>query len=186
MNSILVKAPWTAEQVDTLNRFQNLGYVHEFTCGNDHEGSRALVATRAGWICPNCDYRQDWANEAMFAPQPERIRPLPCDVMLPPKTILHRGVDYSTLFLALQKRADLAVDETAALRFGERAISEQYPLTNAVSVHVRGSDYSYDGFVVGIAVKMKSGAWRYIVEDESGRLFIHNAEQLGMPEGWTP
>lgn len=60
-------APWTSDQVDRLNRFQRLGYVHEFTCPDAHDGAdRTLVATRAGWICPHCDYRQDWAHAVML------------------------------------------------------------------------------------------------------------------------
>lgn len=44
-----VKAPWTDEQVAALNAYQRLGYVHEFTCPDHHEGSRVLVAHREGW-----------------------------------------------------------------------------------------------------------------------------------------
>lgn len=53
-------------------------------------------------------------------------------------------------------------------------------------VRVTGNDYAYDGWVVGVVTKMRSGALRYVVEDEHGRLFIHNAQQLGKPEGWSP
>jgi hypothetical protein len=64
-----LKAPWTAEQVDALNRFQRLYYVHEFTCvGHAGGGDRTLVATRNGWICCHCDYKQDWAHSFMFDP----------------------------------------------------------------------------------------------------------------------
>lgn len=61
----MCRAPWTAEQVEALNEYQRLGYAHEFTCGNDHDGDRVLVATRDGWRCPSCDYTQDWAHEGM-------------------------------------------------------------------------------------------------------------------------
>lgn len=62
-----ITAPWTPDQVDRLNRFQRLGYVHEFTCPDSHNGAdRTLVATKNGWICPHCDYRQDWAHAAML------------------------------------------------------------------------------------------------------------------------
>lgn len=63
-----VKAPWTAEQVDNLNRYQWSGFMHEFTCpGHEGGGDRTLVATRAGWVCCHCDYRQDWAHDFMCA-----------------------------------------------------------------------------------------------------------------------
>jgi hypothetical protein len=61
-----VFAPWTPEQVEALNAYQKLGYVHEFTCHFDHgEKSRVLVATEDGWHCPSCDYKQLWAHAHM-------------------------------------------------------------------------------------------------------------------------
>ena len=63
----MIEAPWTDEQVDKLNRYQQLGNFHEFTCLNSHgDLSRTLIATRDGWICPNCDYKQTWAHSAML------------------------------------------------------------------------------------------------------------------------
>lgn len=62
-----IKAPFSVEQVDALNRFQHDGRFHEFTCGNEHAGNKALVATRAGWICCHCDYKQDWAHDFMVS-----------------------------------------------------------------------------------------------------------------------
>jgi hypothetical protein len=64
------RAPWSDEEVKALNRFQGYGFVHPFTCGNDHgtQDDRVLVATKDGWICPGCDYKQTWAYEIMFEP----------------------------------------------------------------------------------------------------------------------
>lgn len=62
-----IKAPWTAEQVDNLNRFQRQSLFHPFTCpGHEDGGDRSLVATRSGWICCHCGYRQDWAHKGML------------------------------------------------------------------------------------------------------------------------
>lgn len=61
-----INAPWTAQQVDALNRFQRSGVFHEFTCPGHGHGDRTLVATRSGWICCHCDYRQYWAHAAML------------------------------------------------------------------------------------------------------------------------
>lgn len=72
-------APWSPEQVDALNRWQNNGHVHPFTCGSGrrmdaaHRSYQAefggdhgqLVATPDGWKCPACDYRQNWAHDFM-------------------------------------------------------------------------------------------------------------------------
>ena len=68
-----ITAPWTQEQVDALNRFQQSDYVHPFTCGSgrrtdaDHkDGEGILLATVDGWKCPFCDYTQDWAHDFML------------------------------------------------------------------------------------------------------------------------
>lgn len=65
MGRDIVFAPWTVEQVKSLNGFQKSGVWHEFTCGNNHAMDDTLVATEAGWVCPNCDYTQDWAHDFM-------------------------------------------------------------------------------------------------------------------------
>ncbi len=75
----MVKAPWTDEQVENLNRYQKSGSFHPFTCGL-YELTRKLygrdkakncrwllVATNLGWVCSRegCQYTQDWAHDAM-------------------------------------------------------------------------------------------------------------------------
>jgi hypothetical protein len=63
-------APWTEEEVIALNRYQDSGETHPFTCGNEHPpaGHSVLVATEDGWICPVpfCYYTQDWCHEWMI------------------------------------------------------------------------------------------------------------------------
>jgi hypothetical protein len=61
---------WTQEQVDALNAQQRDSRFHPYTCGkrnsadfNHLDGEGVLVATRHGWVCQFCDYRQDWAHE---------------------------------------------------------------------------------------------------------------------------
>jgi hypothetical protein len=62
-------APWTAEQVQVLNRFQREAHIHPLTCGKCTPHS-VLVATIDGWYCPaGCDYRQDWAPKYMTDPR---------------------------------------------------------------------------------------------------------------------
>jgi hypothetical protein len=59
-----IQAPFTDDQVASLNAYQGAGAFHPFTCGT--ESCRgALLATRDGWRCPRCDYRQPWAWEWM-------------------------------------------------------------------------------------------------------------------------
>lgn len=74
-------APWTPEQVAALNAWQTNDRLHPFTCGNDRMDAAhvayqrenggdfgQLFATTDGWICPVCDYRQDWAYAGMARP----------------------------------------------------------------------------------------------------------------------
>jgi len=44
-------------------------------------------------------------------------------------------------------------------------------------VHKRGGDYEFDGQIVGTITK-KSGAIRYVVEDDRGLLLIMNGSQI--------
>jgi len=65
----------SADQILLLNKAQTAGHIHPFTCPNRSDGQHrefngdkgALVATRRGWICPWCDYIQDWAQEFMLS-----------------------------------------------------------------------------------------------------------------------
>lgn len=64
------KVVFTAEEAFTLNGYQEAGFMHPFTCGSgkrtEHpDGEGRLVATVHGWVCPYCDYRQDWAHSWM-------------------------------------------------------------------------------------------------------------------------
>jgi hypothetical protein len=95
-----IKAPFTPPIVVELNRYQH-GFWHPFTCGNNRHDTAhteyankhggdfgALVATRNGWVCPVCGYRQDWAHSGMvemlvpyttigpFDPEPMDINPV--------------------------------------------------------------------------------------------------------------
>lgn len=73
--TLKVQAPFTADQVSSLNNYQASGVMHPFTCGvcRDRLGTyvdgrlddRLLVATLAGWICPTCDGVQTWAWDWM-------------------------------------------------------------------------------------------------------------------------
>lgn len=78
-----IEAPFTPDQVERLNLFQEKANgFHPFTCGSakrcveqikigdgekSFEVSTTLVATERGWICPNCDYTQNWAWDTMLA-----------------------------------------------------------------------------------------------------------------------
>ncbi len=72
-----IKAPFTAEQIDGLNKWQLAGYVHEFTCAKSHKpySSRVLEARTEGWFCRGCNaIVQDWAHD--FMAEGPRANPL--------------------------------------------------------------------------------------------------------------
>lgn len=59
-----IKAPFTSKQVKGLNQYQKEGMLHNFTCGNPKHPDYmddVLIASKEGWSCPSCNYKQDWA-----------------------------------------------------------------------------------------------------------------------------
>lgn len=58
-----IYAPFTSEQADGLNKFQTCKSCHTFACPNDSQNLIAIVD--AGWMCPECDYTQNWAHAFM-------------------------------------------------------------------------------------------------------------------------
>lgn len=73
-----IYSPFTPDQVKHLNAYQGNSFWHPFTCARRddtlHPDEGALVATIGGWICPYCDYRQDWAHQWMTNPIKTRPR----------------------------------------------------------------------------------------------------------------
>jgi hypothetical protein len=66
------RAPFTVDEVASLNAYQQSGAFHPFTCGSGNrtdtrhlDGEGLLVASTDGWRCPFCDYTQDWCHEWM-------------------------------------------------------------------------------------------------------------------------
>ena len=100
-----IQTPFTPEQVEALNKHQNDGRFHPFTCAHDGDQKHILyefhkeypdgnydeyikdqkelgvpypeaqftqtnlIATENGWICPVCDYTQNWAHNFMAEKQ---------------------------------------------------------------------------------------------------------------------
>jgi glutaredoxin len=65
---------FTPDEVVKLAAYQANDFWHPFTCPNRSDGNHryvfgdvgALVPTTRGWICPFCDYTQNWAHSAML------------------------------------------------------------------------------------------------------------------------
>lgn len=70
--SNIIKAPWSLQEIENLNRFQNSNRFHPYTCGSDnrmdknHSNGGILIATTEGWICSGCTYTQDWCLDIMI------------------------------------------------------------------------------------------------------------------------
>ena len=60
-----VKAPFTDDQVRSINAYQKSGAFHPFTCGT--EGCQGILrATREGMVCDTCrQWTQDWVHDFM-------------------------------------------------------------------------------------------------------------------------
>ncbi len=56
-----IRAPFTAEQQLALDRWQNDGAVHPFTCPNGH----GPLVVGPHWWCRHCVYVQNWAHAIM-------------------------------------------------------------------------------------------------------------------------
>lgn len=63
----MIKAPWTAKQIQNLEARQIRFGLHPYTCGNcSGQGETTdLIPHRDGWYCPRCDFMvQDWAHSS--------------------------------------------------------------------------------------------------------------------------
>lgn len=68
-----LRAPFTRDEVWSLNAYQDAGVMHPYTCPTCREqapriGDERLVATTFGWVCRNrnlygCHYVQYWAHD---------------------------------------------------------------------------------------------------------------------------
>lgn len=55
-------APFTEEQVNNINAWQEIGFVHPLTCpDNCDEFGERMFAIETGMFCPQCDgLKQEW------------------------------------------------------------------------------------------------------------------------------
>ena len=85
LEKTVLMAPFSPDEVQRLNEWQtqtNPGLKgHPFTCPNRYDTPHRqaggdlgiLIATEDGWVCPDCDYTQDWAHLLMgMPPEPDK------------------------------------------------------------------------------------------------------------------
>jgi hypothetical protein len=89
-----IEAPFNIDVVQALNEYQtstgDSRPMHPFTCGNRSEPGHSseggdlglLVATDDGWVCPFCEYTQQWSH-AFMADRKAGIPPFPWDKTTP-------------------------------------------------------------------------------------------------------
>lgn len=80
-----LEAPFSQPIAHALNQSQvGVGkgmVIHPFTCanrGDGHHGEEGgdtgvLIATLTGWVCPHCDYIQNWAHPVMASSTPSGL-----------------------------------------------------------------------------------------------------------------
>ena len=54
-------SPWSYEEVNNLNKRQQIQTMHPYTCG---DCGKELIAYFSGWKCSDvtCEYKQNWAH----------------------------------------------------------------------------------------------------------------------------
>lgn len=58
-------APFSAAQVDALNKYQQNQFFVPYTCIQHHpDESPKLIATREGWKCDECGITQLWTLQS--------------------------------------------------------------------------------------------------------------------------
>lgn len=66
-SAVIVKAPFSKEEVKNLKRFQKNPEVHPFTCPTTScDFAKKLIPTTEGMKCPCGKYQQDWVYRSMI------------------------------------------------------------------------------------------------------------------------
>lgn len=62
---------WTAEQVTTVNEYQQCGFFHPYTCGGGGGPCPGVSMTAGpeGLVCPSCGRVQAWVHDFVLAEQ---------------------------------------------------------------------------------------------------------------------
>jgi hypothetical protein len=63
--------------IDKVNQWQNAGFVHPLTCGNDSQHQDLVPKEVDGKVvlsCSDCDYVQNWIPEEVLGSYVERMK----------------------------------------------------------------------------------------------------------------
>lgn len=130
----IIRAPWTQKQVDDLNQMQQSGTVHPYTCGGertdkDHiDGQGILVATVNGWVCPYCDYKQNWSVDPCHVNAERGLEHMTPDIPLPSK--YHRRLPGTSVAIDVYD---------VLLLFGVHCPARQHAIKKLLCAGQRGS-----------------------------------------------
>lgn len=70
----ITRVPFSPTTVRRLMVLQTRHDIHPYTCGNRGDGKHEkiggqtgiLIPTVSGWVCPDCDYTQDWVHNSFL------------------------------------------------------------------------------------------------------------------------
>lgn len=205
-----ISAPFSSAQIQTLNERQchidgDLP-LHPFTCPNRSDGvsydgnGRAdysnathqhingelglLIATEAGWVCPDCGYTQDWAYAAMVqepVPIAKRFEAFSAAAKMPnpvtPDAISQLIHEYENLadqgkpgvqvmLTCLKRRLDaLSGNSFLATIIPPDGEIDQLPLPADDEARIQQLQGLVGGYIEGVALP----GGRYMVINENGK-----------------
>lgn len=127
----IIRAPWTPEQVAGLNRYQYARVFHPYTCGGERgdvahadraeaygEDAGLLQATPDGWVCPVCNYRQDWAHAWSAGSMSNMLAVPSIDGISRPEPSPCSPAQVERFALIIEEAAEVIQAATKILRFG--------------------------------------------------------------------
>lgn len=107
-----------------LHAWQRSSWIHPYTCGSGQrtdeqhfDGEGILVATESGWICPFCDYSQEYrVLEAKLSAEDPLDHPL--------RTSFQPSEDHATFY-----RRHIALEKLAQEIYSSR--DDNYPINDS-------------------------------------------------------
>jgi len=131
MSEDLLRAPWAPQVVAALNRYQHAQVFIPYTCGGQRgDGAHAaharaygqdmglLQATPDGWVCPVCDYRQDWAHVWSAADMSKMVSLPLIDGLSRPEPSTCSPAELERAALLIEEAAEVIQAVAKILRFG--------------------------------------------------------------------